>query len=267
MRRKRVYFIYAWARVVLGLIRRIRKYGLAVAPTYISVKRLENQVRKSNEKPGPYSVECPCCGWQGHAFLPVDLRIKLRSNARCPVCESRERHRAYFLYYRQIENLRASTMKLFLVSPEPCLKKALLETYEGFLLDCDIRPVGVSLQADLTQLAVKDECFDNILCHHVLEHIIDDNAAIQELWRVLRVNGVAYISVPQTLGLDNTEEWGRCNPLVSNHVREYGKDFVERLTNFKVKVIDIVESYRKEQKKVWGLNSQELLYVCKKRKN
>jgi SAM-dependent methyltransferase len=39
---------------------------------------------------------------------------------------------------------------------------------------------------------------DKLLCNHVLEHVIDDDAVVQEIGRLLRPHGLAVIGVPQT---------------------------------------------------------------------
>ncbi|HEX6303459.1 MAG TPA: class I SAM-dependent methyltransferase [Anaerolineales bacterium] len=39
---------------------------------------------------------------------------------------------------------------------------------------------------------------DKLLCNHVLEHVIDDDAVMQEIFRVLRPHGLAVIGIPQT---------------------------------------------------------------------
>jgi len=47
-------------------------------------------------------------------------------------------------------------------------------------------------------LPFSDNSFDSILCTAVLEHIPEPENGIKEIYRVLKSNGVAYISVPMT---------------------------------------------------------------------
>ncbi|WP_233783410.1 class I SAM-dependent methyltransferase [Flavivirga eckloniae] len=49
---------------------------------------------------------------------------------------------------------------------------------------------------DITGIAVGDDKFDFIICYHVLEHIIDDQKAISELYRVLKPEGRIFIQTP-----------------------------------------------------------------------
>lgn len=49
---------------------------------------------------------------------------------------------------------------------------------------------------DITQINQKSDNFDFIICYHILEHVLDDNKAISELYRVLKPNGKVYIQTP-----------------------------------------------------------------------
>ena len=261
---KRFPVVYNWVYKPIDLIRRIRKHGFVSVPTYLVVKKIEMKMESSNQKQS--NVICPCCDWHGKCFFPLDLKTRYRVSAKCPRCGSRERTRAYFLYYYHIEKFPKVTKTILMVSEEPRLKNYLFKDYKGFLINCDIRPVDVTLRADLTKLSLKNECADVVLCHHVLEHILNDRDAIEELKRVTKFDGIVYISVPQNYDLDKTVEWGKANARMSCHVREYGKDFIERLGCFTVEVIDVATFWGFEQRKKWGLDETEILYKCTKGK-
>ena len=51
-------------------------------------------------------------------------------------------------------------------------------------------------KTDATKLPFADKVFDKIICSEVLEHIKNDRMALSELYRVLRPNGIAVITVP-----------------------------------------------------------------------
>lgn len=55
------------------------------------------------------------------------------------------------------------------------------------------------LMADVTKLPFKAGSFDKIICSEVLEHIPEDNIAVEELVRVLSKDGAIGISVPHYL--------------------------------------------------------------------
>ena len=52
------------------------------------------------------------------------------------------------------------------------------------------------LKGDITNLPFKDNFFDRVIASEILEHIRDDQKAIKEIFRVLKPNGVAVITVP-----------------------------------------------------------------------
>lgn len=62
----------------------------------------------------------------------------------------------------------------------------------------DVAPVeGVDVVADLnTGLPFKDGTVDAIHCSHILEHVDDFLGLMEEIWRVLRPGGRAYIRFP-----------------------------------------------------------------------
>lgn len=87
----------------------------------------------------------------------------------------------------------------------------------------------VDLREDLTQLNLGDETFDVVICHRVLEHILDDAAALREIHRVLKPSGILNFSVPQSVNLDSTNEWIIPDSSHDHHVRQYGNDLDQRL--------------------------------------
>lgn len=54
----------------------------------------------------------------------------------------------------------------------------------------------VNLIADGHQLPLKDNCVDVVICQAVLHHVTDPFKCVDEMWRVLRSDGVVYAEVP-----------------------------------------------------------------------
>jgi SAM-dependent methyltransferase len=127
---------------------------------------------------------------------------------------------------------------------------------------------------DITAIPHPDDSFDAILCIHVLEHVEDDRKAISELHRILAPDGFAIVLVP--LDLDRAETYQ--DPSItepaererafwqSDHLRLYGRDFAERLTQagFEVTVDEWVRGLPPETIERHGLFPLEDIYVCRK---
>jgi len=91
------------------------------------------------------------------------------------------------------------------------------------------------VRADLTSMPFRDRSFSLSVCSHVLEHVPNDRAALEELRRVTA--GPVVVAVPVDLNLDQTIE----DPSVTSdeerqrlyghwdHVRCYGRDVVDRM--------------------------------------
>ncbi|MHB8470245.1 MAG: class I SAM-dependent methyltransferase [Gaiellaceae bacterium] len=130
---------------------------------------------------------------------------------------------------RRLEELRGK--RLLHVSPESELRAWLDVRAAALGIDYvtfDAHP-GADMQGDLTELSVMDGRFDYVICHRVLEHVLDDRAALSEIRRVLRPGGVLSVSVPQSMQLADTNEWVIPDETHHGHVRQYGRDFEQLL--------------------------------------
>jgi ubiquinone/menaquinone biosynthesis C-methylase UbiE len=57
------------------------------------------------------------------------------------------------------------------------------------------------VQADGSALPMPDESVDAVICNHVYEHVVDPDAVMAEIRRVLRPDGIVYLGMPNRLGL------------------------------------------------------------------
>jgi hypothetical protein len=118
------------------------------------------------------------------------------------------------------------------VGPETELRAWISEmskTFNCTYIAVDGFQPGMDRYEDLCSMGAEDSSFDTIICHRVLEHVIDGPSAYKELFRVLRPGGVLNYSVPEALYLDKTVEWIIPDPKFHGHVRMYGRDFPRQL--------------------------------------
>jgi SAM-dependent methyltransferase len=123
---------------------------------------------------------------------------------------------------------------------------------------------GVDVLADLQRLPFESDSIDFIWCHHVLQMIEDDRAAIRELRRVLRpVTGRAAISVA-VAHQPQTEEFGLANKDLLYFWRMYGDDFPERLAEEGLTAHPVNYDLSAEQRLRYGAGAQDGFYLCAK---
>jgi SAM-dependent methyltransferase len=77
-------------------------------------------------------------------------------------------------------------------------------------MDFDLRSATIDVQGDAHALPFPDASFDCIVCADVLEHLQNPELALEEMYRVLRSQGVLIISVPFFLNLhEEPYDFGR----------------------------------------------------------
>jgi protein-S-isoprenylcysteine O-methyltransferase Ste14 len=176
---------------------------------------------------------CPICRASLRRYL--DYGDPPRREAMCPVCGALERHRLIWLVLagRWAESRDAKFLHL---APEPCLSGRLRQMFGAGYMTFDLARPDVRVRGDVTNLPFASGAFDFVHCSHVLEHVVDDEASMRELARVLSTEGFAVIEVPITA--DATVE----DPTVTepqerlrlygqeDHVRRYGPDYFDRLS-------------------------------------
>ncbi len=211
---------------------------------------------------GP-GVQCPICNWKGRQFHPFLLQpLWVRPRASCPGCGALERHRALFVFYSGIFNKSDLSWKKCLhFAPEHCLTKLFS------LLPIEIEYVSSDYKGpsdgDMQDIKYPDSTFDFVLSHHVLEHVEDDVKALAEIYRVLKTDGVCYLSVP-VFWKTKTKEYGHPNPNEHEHYRSYGFDITEKFKLFLWKRIDFNELLDKQSLRHYGINPEEPLFELKK---
>lgn len=85
------------------------------------------------------------------------------------------------------------------------------------------------IQANIPPLPFEDNSFDSVVSFQVIEHIKDDNKYLQEIHRILKPGGKAYISTPNIKLTLSRNPW---------HIREYTAN---ELTELCQKYFSVVE--------------------------
>jgi SAM-dependent methyltransferase len=126
------------------------------------------------------------------------------------------------------------------IAPEDELRGWLRSTTSRYTVLDGAPDEGTDIMADITEIPLPDGTFDFILCHRVLEHVLDDIGAMRELHRILRPGGTLNMSVPQAVHRQRTTEWLVPDESHDWHVRQYGQDLKSKLESvgFAVQIIN-----------------------------
>jgi SAM-dependent methyltransferase len=229
----------------------------------ISVKRI------------PYigcKVYCPVCQKYSGKFAPAGLK---RKNHKCIWCGSFERHRFIWLFLeRKMRILSEPPRSMLHFAPEKGLERRLKNVIGKGYISADIDESRAMFKTDITNIQFPDNHFGSIFCSHVLEHITDDRQAMGELYRILAPSGWAIIAVPIT-ATTTIENPDITDPKLrlqlygqEDHVRRYGKDFVNRLSEvgFQVKSISSanISTPNETEKMKLGEPIEAGIFLCKK---
>ncbi|MFN5415652.1 MAG: class I SAM-dependent methyltransferase [Flavobacteriia bacterium] len=122
---------------------------------------------------------------------------------------------------------------------------------------------------DITSIDAKDQSFDLILCYHILEHIIDDQKAMSELYRILNKNGICIIQTPFKVG-GIYEDYTKTSPKErleafgqDDHVRVYSVEaLIARLENVGFKIEKL--TFKEQQNNRHGFKQNEVVLICSK---
>jgi SAM-dependent methyltransferase len=215
----------------------------------------------------------PIDGKSFSTFLPYGYN-NLRKNALSPSTFSLERHRLLWLYLKNETGFFDKKIKLLHFAPEQAFYKRFKKLSNIQYDTIDINSPLAMIKADICDLPIKDNTYDFILCNHVLEHILDDNKAISELYRVLKKDGVGIFQVPIdmkkefTFQDDSITDKKERNKIFGqyDHVRVYGKDYFTKLKNagFKVEEVDYTKNLSKDEIYRFSIVKGEIIPVCTK---
>lgn len=187
--------------------------------------------------------ECNMCGaklmyWEylGNDYKLFSKKKVVGAGRRkgfCPACGTMDKSRYVYHILKQYTDIFEGKSVLHF-APEKGLKDKLLLA-KGSYITADIVPGVAEVVADITNLQFEDGMFDYIICNHVLEHVVDEKAALSEMRRCLKANGKAVVTVPICWEQETFEDPDIVTPEArieyygqEDHVRLYGNDIVNR---------------------------------------
>lgn len=181
-----------------------------------------------------------------------------RKNAYCNNCRSLERHRCFKTLLDSLKNPLWAKQKVIQFSPEPALER--IEDWFGSI---ERSIYGLENSIDLTSVDREDNTYDMAVCIHVLEHIENDDKALQELVRIVKPGGIVFLMVPAPTQLKQTMDWGYPDENRHGHYRIYGRNFIDKLNevivNSKIDSHLIVDSVTGKKEVVYMITKGDIL--------
>lgn len=214
-------------------------------------------------------IVCPVCGGHFDRLLPRWGH----PNRQCPACHSLVRHRALWLLLHDELQIVERRPRILHFAPERGIARRIRATGADYVTG-DIAARDPAERIDITRIPFPDASFDLAICSHVLEHVPDDRAAISELRRVLRPDGLAILVVP--IKRERTLEFIDPSPVPAHpdgyqrrgghgHVREIGADYPDRIRagGFTVEAVDYADRLSPEDLARYAIEHGEPFYLCR----
>jgi len=136
-----------------------------------------------------------------------------------------------------------------------------------------------SERIDITEIPHKENSFDFVIVSMILEHVLDERSAVQEVLRVLKPKrGFAFFSVPidfrqsETIE-ENVKTYGSLNSTrllekygQKDHVRLYGRDFLTRWEDMgcSMKFVTPQSFLSRGDIQKYVLDVYDNIYICSK---
>ncbi len=205
--------------------------------------------------------QCNICDKKLNSFISVN------NDRFCPRCGSLQRTRRLWNIL-ETEFLNEN-YKILDFSPSRSIYRV-LKKGNYFYISSDLSGDFLSdVSYDITDIDSVDNNFDLIICYHVLEHIVDDIKAMNELRRVLKKGSYCIVQTPFIDG-EIFENYSYATPAErekyfgqSDHVRIYSiKGLKNRLENagFQVEI----RNFKEKNENINGFSDKETVLICQK---
>ncbi len=233
-----------------------------------------------------YQYYCNVCQQYSKDFAPAGYKEKLfkrkkivgggvRKKCICPVCGSIDRIRWIYWVLENKTDIFANKREMSVLhfAPEKQIEERLRKSNDSNYVTADIEVGRADVVEDITALTFADNSFDYIICNHVMEHIPEEEKALNELKRCIKPSGKIILSVPICLG-EKTYEDKSVNTSdkrlkyygQADHVRLYGYDIQERFQKFgfSVEKVDVNSFVNKHDMKQMSLIEYDTVWLLSK---
>ncbi|TAH69978.1 MAG: methyltransferase domain-containing protein [Anaerolineaceae bacterium] len=190
----------------------------------------------------------------------------------CPICGCYDRVRWQYYVIENYTNMMDGNCNILHFAPERMIQLNLRKKNVVTYITGDIELSKADYKIDITNIQFDDNKFDYIIANHILEHVLDEEKAIKELIRCLKLNGSIMLSFPICMDVDTLEDDKYDNEYdrtifygQKDHVRLYGRDYKERLEAYGLKVGIYSPEVLLDSKTVeqFGFIKDDIVLLCK----
>ena len=177
------------------------------------------------------SRSCPVCGWVGGNFRTFLSADEVIPGCICPECGSFDRHRQLVLGVREELASRPGWNPSVMVGFSLSTALRFLLEHEGLSrcfrsdIDAQDKRFAPDFVADLRRSPIADGSVEWIFCSHVLEHIAELDLCVDEILRMLKPGGAAWIQVPFEPGLAHSKRIPIDPHRAHAHAWQFAPDF------------------------------------------
>lgn len=230
----------------------------------------------------PKKWTCNLCNRELAYWLPsgkkVDTRYAIIGNneryGTCPYCNSLDRNRWVNIVLENFTYIYDRKCNVLHFAPEPQIEKLIRQHENISYITGDIEEGRADWVIDITNIQFENNKFDFIIANHVLEHILDEEAAIKEMKRCIKDEGMLILSFPITMEINTIENtkyktesqkekyYGQ-----KDHVRLYGKDYREHFEKYNLNVHEYLpqDILNAEMIEKLRLIKNDRVLLCKKK--
>lgn len=167
-------------------------------------------------------MKCVICEGEYFGAGPGGRMAVTGALPRCETCQSLERHRAIRGFFDKIyDSSLFDKLDVLQFSKDSAVKPNWFGKYEYSVYE------GHN-SLDIQNIDRNSGFYDLVICNHVLEHVPNDGNALRELTRIVKHDGIVFLTVPDPARRKQTVEWGFPDMSRHGHYREYGSDIVLR---------------------------------------
>lgn len=186
----------------------------------------------------------------------------------CPSCGSLGRQRRLWSILKD-GLMPAKNASILHFSPSKIIQKKLKASHPNYVTTDYNGKLKADKSYDITQIDAPDASYDFIICYHVLEHIVDDQKAMAELFRILKNEGIIVVQTPYKDGEIyedyhiTTDEGRKKHFGQEDHVRVYSiKGLMARLSQAGFSLEEL--KYEEKEGNYMGMKIMESVILCKK---